>query len=102
MGVPFTGEPLSLLDGELFLSHKKKLEEMEEKWNDYPFAHYQLQSKSKKSYKFRKIFSVCSCGRKANLKCFFDKCSRCCLLDERFCKAHKKKKPLGQINLNNS
>ena len=49
MGLPFTDEPLSLLDGEVFTSHKKKHEEMLSKRKEYPFMCYTLKSKSKKS-----------------------------------------------------
>ena len=37
---PFVQDPLSILDGELFESHKKKHEEMLAKWEEYPFKDY--------------------------------------------------------------
>ena len=90
MGLSFIQDPLSILDGELFESHKKKHEEMLAKWEEYPFKHYRLLIKSKKSYKFRKAYAECLCGRKANLNCAFGKCRKCCLKGQAECNAHKK------------
>ena len=92
MGLPFSQGSLNLLDGELFVSHKKKVEEMEVKWDAYPYRQYKLES-SKKSYRFRKIRAECPYGRKANLKCAVEKCSKCCSKDPVVCKAHKFKQP---------
>ena len=47
--------PLSLCDGKLFSSHRKKVEEMESNWDHYPFADYKLKSVSKKSYILRRV-----------------------------------------------
>ena len=94
MGIPFAQGTLSPLDGELFLSHKKRVDEMKVNWDAYPFADYELQSRSKKLYRFRKIYAECPCGRKANLKCIVEKCRRCCHDDPGICKVHKKNKPL--------
>ena len=80
MGIPFSRSSLSLTNGELFTSHRKKVEEMKEKWDDYPFIDYKLKSKSKKSYVFVRVKTECQCGRKANLKCISKKCSKCCKL----------------------
>ena len=91
MGLPFSEEPLSLLDGEVFSSHKKKHEEMLSKWKDYPFKHYGLKHKSKKSYKFRRTYVECPCGRKGNLNCTYLKCSQCCKKQLGECKSHKVK-----------
>ena len=90
MGLPFVQHPLSNLDGEVFDSHKRKHEEIVGKWEKYPFKQYQLVVKSKKSFKFRKAYAECSCGRKANLSCTFDKCRKCCLKGLGECKAHKR------------
>ena len=89
MDIPFTQGTLSPLDGDLFLSHKKKVDAMKANWDAYPFAAYELQSRSTKSFKFRKIYSDCPCGRMGNLKCVVEKCKRCCLNDPRICKVHK-------------
>ena len=92
MGLEFIQDSLSLLDGELFLSHKKKVDEMEEKWQDYPFRNYSLKLKTKKSFVFRKAFAECPCGRQANLACSVEKCRRCCLKESAECKTHKVKR----------
>ena len=91
MGIAFSQESLCLMDGELFISHKKKVEEMEEKWAEYSFSHYRLKAKGKKLFLFQKCLSECSCGRKANLLCSFDKFKRCCKNLREECKAHKHK-----------
>ena len=90
MELLFSEEPLSILNGEVFESHKKKYEEMLQDWAEYPFKEYRLKAKSKKSYKFRKGYVDCSCGRKANLSCVFEKCIECCKEGLGECKAHKK------------
>ena len=43
---------------------------------------------------FTKAYAECSCGRKANINCTFQKCKRCCQSEIRACKTHKIKKPL--------
>ena len=92
LGVPFSKSGLSLLDGEVFASHKKKHEEMLAKWEQYPFKNFRLKSKSKKkSYKFITAYLECLCGRKANLNCNYEKCSKCCSKELGKCKAHKNK-----------
>ena len=51
MGIPFSRSSLSLTDGELFTSHRKKVEEMKTQWADYPFTDFQLKRKSQKTHK---------------------------------------------------
>ena len=94
MELPYAEGTLSLLDGEVFASHKKKVEEMELKWEDYPFSNYQLKKKTKKSFKFRKYYTECPCGRKGNLYCISEKCSKCCRKQVSDCKVHKIKNPV--------
>ena len=92
LGVPFDKGDLSLLDGEVFASHKKKHEEMQANWEQYPFKNFRLKSKSKKkSYRFITAYLECFCGRKANLNCNYKKCSKCCSKEVGECKAHKNK-----------
>ena len=91
MGIPFDEGCLSPLDGELFVSHKKKLAEMDENWSEYPFKKYRLKVKSKKSYIFRKAYVTCSCGRKGNLSCVNEMCCKCCLKESNDCTSHKTK-----------
>ena len=55
MGIPFSTAGLSLSDGKLFTSHKKKVEEMKNDWDLYPFSDYELRSISKKACVFRRI-----------------------------------------------
>ena len=74
MGVPWTQGELSILDGDVFDSHKKKVDEMIENWTDYPYGDFKLIARSKKSYAFRKIFVECSCGKKGNLSFILEKC----------------------------
>ena len=88
MGLPFSKSSLSLSSGELFISHFKKVEEMENDWADYPFADFKLKVKTKKSYVFARYRLQCECGRKANLQCIVEMCSKCCKTDE--CKVHSK------------
>ena len=88
MGLDFSWSDLSLTDGELFSSHRKKVEVMEKQWDAYPFSDYKLKRKSKKSFVFTRARSECSCGRQANLKCKFSKCSKCCKLGSGKCKVH--------------
>ena len=90
MRLPFASDHLSILDGQVFKSHKTKHEEMLDKWEDYRFKNYRLIVKSKKSYMFIKAYTECSCGRKANLNCLVKKCKKCCLKGSINCKAHKK------------
>ena len=94
MGFPFTEDHLTLEQGEVFESHKRKHDEMLNKQQEYPYQHYRLKVKSKKSYIFTKAYAECSCGRKANINCTFQKCKRCCQSEIRACKTHKIKKPL--------
>ena len=89
MNLPFSWSGLSLLQGELFLSHQKKISEMEENWSEYPFSDYKLQPRTKKSFQFVKHRAVCGCGRKANVKCIGEECSKCCSKKSVACKAHK-------------
>ena len=49
MGVPWTQGELSILDGDVFDSHKKKVDEMIENWTDYPYGDFKLIARSKKS-----------------------------------------------------
>ena len=72
----------------------KKVEEMELKWEAYPFSYYQLKKKTKKSFKFRKYYTECPCGRKGNLYRIFEKCSKYCRKQVSDCKVHKIKKPV--------
>ena len=89
MGLQFIGNHSSLLDGEVYSSHKKKHEEMLSKWKEYPYKNYGLLSKSKKSYKFRRVHVECHCGRRGNLNCMYEKCSKCCKKQLGVCKTHK-------------
>ena len=89
MGLSFSMSSLSLSDGELFTSHKRKVEEMERAWVEYPFADYKLKAKSfKKSFNFVRVRVECQCGRKGNIKCSYNKCSKCCKVGSRECKVH--------------
>ena len=88
LGLPFSMSSLSITDGVLYSSHRKKVEEMEQKWSDYPFSDYKLKKKTTKSFIFTKVKSECQCGRKANLKCISKKCSKCCKLHPIICKVH--------------
>ena len=90
MGLEFDQGTLSPFDGELYVSHKKKFEEMEVKWDKFPFKHCSVKSKSKKKFVLRKAYVNCSCGRKANLSCAFEMCAKCCKKEKSNCKAHKK------------
>ena len=58
MNLPFSWSGLSLLQGDLFLSHQKKISEMEENWSEYPFSDYKLQPRTKKSFQFAKQIAV--------------------------------------------
>ena len=49
MGLPWTQGELSILDGDVFDSHKKKVDEMIENWTDYPYGNFKLIARSKKS-----------------------------------------------------
>ena len=62
---------------------------MEAKWSDYPFSDYELRPKTKKAYRFVKVSAVCACGRKGNVKCVAEECSKCCTKKLIPCKAHK-------------
>ena len=42
MGLDFSWSDLSLTNGELFSSHRKKVEVMEKQWDAYPFGDYKL------------------------------------------------------------
>ena len=86
MGLEFSMSCLSLEDGELFTSHRKKVEEMEKQWGAYPFSGYKLTRKSKSSFVFTPARAECTCGKQANLKCKFRKCSKCCKLGKVQCK----------------
>ena len=88
IGLKFSMSSLSLEDGELFTSHRKKVQEMEKQWGAYPFSDYKLTRKSKKSFVFTTARTECSCGKKANLKCKFRKCCKCCKLGKVKCKVH--------------
>ena len=92
MGLSFSKDKLSLLDGRLFDSHKKKVEEMKSDWEAYPFAYHELKPKSSESFAFRKFYAECPCGRKGNLSCLFEKFSKCSRKQSSECKAHKVKK----------
>ena len=89
MGIPFDKGLLSPLEGEFFNSHKTKLLEMDQKWDQYPFKTYRLKAKSKKSFVFRKAYVICSCGHKGNISCTFEKCFKCCKKQSSICKIHK-------------
>ena len=90
MKLPFSFSSLSLLDGVLFTSHQKKILEMKAKWPEYPFCDFKLRAKSKKSFVFEQMRTECECGRKANKKCAFSKCSKCCSKESTNCKVHSK------------
>ena len=92
MGLPFDQGTLSPMDGDLFSSHKRKFEEMEESWDKFPLKRYRIKEKSGKSFVLRKSYVNCSCGRKANLNCVLELCLKCCLKKPNNCKAHKNKK----------
>ena len=92
MGLPFSLSSLSIVDGELFSSHKKKVEEMQENWEAYPFSEYSLKAKTKKSYVFKRVRADCPCGRRANLMCISLKCCKCCKSESIDCLVHSNKK----------
>ena len=79
---------LSLSDGILFSSHKKKVEKMKTEWDSYPFSDFVLKAKGKKSFVFVRTRAECQCGRKSNLKCTFLMCSKCCKKHSGECKIH--------------
>ena len=90
LALPFSECGLSLLNGEVFTSHKKKHDEMLANWEEYPYKNFRLKSRSKKkSYIFVRVSLECPCGRKANLNCTYEKCSKCCKKVIGECKAHK-------------
>ena len=89
MGLPFKENRLSLEDGEVYDSHRKKHEELLDNWEEYPYKQYCLKAKRKKSYTFRKSYVECPCGRKANLNCASKMCSKCCRKQNGQCKVHK-------------
>ena len=91
MKIPFSFSSLSLLEGDLFASHQKKILEMKAEWPEYPFSDFRLRVKSRKSFEFALIRTECECGRKANRKCVFLKCSKCCFKESGFCKTHSSK-----------
>ena len=64
---------------------------MERDWSEYPFSDYKLKVKNKKSYKFVRVHVECECGRKANVKCVYNNCSRCCRLGTGECRVHAAK-----------
>ena len=78
MGLSFDSSSLAITEGELFSSHKRKIEEMESGWEKYPFSDYKLKVKTKKSFMFVRERAECPCGRKANLKCRYINRSTCC------------------------
>ena len=86
MKLPFSMSNLSLTEGEIFLSHKKKVEEMQSDWQEYPFQDFKLKSKSKKSFVFVRFRSECNCGRRANRLWISVQCSKCCHSSD--CKVH--------------
>ena len=88
MKLPFSTSFLSLLDGILFVSHQKKIHEMESKWKDYPFSEYKLKQKTGKSFYFIRFRVECACGRKGNLRCVSQQCAPCCRKDSNVCKVH--------------
>ena len=69
---------------------------MQAQWDAYPFAQYELQARTSKAYRFRKVQTDCPCGRRGNLKCVAEKCRKCCLNDPGVCKAHAKNMPSQQ------
>ena len=91
MTMPFSMSSLSLTDGLLFTSHKKKVEKMKREWSDYPFSEYSLRKKGKKSFVFVRTTANCSCVKKANLKCVGLLCSKCCKSNTNVFRVHKKK-----------
>ena len=91
MELPFSMSSLSITDGLLFTSHKRKVEKMKREWSAYPFSEYSLRTKGKKSFVFVRTIANCSCGKKANLKCVGLMCSKCCISNTTVCSVHKKK-----------
>ena len=69
MGLSFDSSSLAITEGELFSSHKRKIEEMESGWEKYPFSDYKLKVKTKKSFTLVRDRAECPCGRTAKLKC---------------------------------
>ena len=88
MKLPFSMSSLTLTDGELYSSHKKKVDKMKKEWNEYPFTDYEVKPKGKKSFVFVRVKAVCPCGRKSNIKCVSLLCSKCCKTRSLKCRVH--------------
>ena len=77
MGLSFDSSSLAITEGELFSSHKRKIEEMESGWEKYAFSDYKLKVETNKFFMFGRERAECPCGGKANLKCRYINSSKC-------------------------
>lgn len=79
-----------------FSSHKKKIEEINEKWGaKSPFHNYSIVSKQGAFY-LKSLSKKIDCGNcmigKANKSCVQSFCKKCCVKTDVKCSAHKTKK----------
>ena len=102
MEIPYSkedpdGETFMDTNDKIYMSHKKKIEELNEKLGtNSPFSNYKINSSNSGGYLLEKVISKTFCSNcevgRANKNCKYGLCKKCCDEKGEACAAHKSKK----------